>query len=99
MQARISRQNPSMAPPASQPQASDNSNRPPGGEPERPGTGEQHVIPGTEKISYAEVAKRKVEEPLRPKAEQKPADEGLFGDGANQTDLVDLAGRPKAAKP
>ena len=29
----------------------------------------------------------------------RPSDEGLFGDEANQTDLVDLAGRPKAAKP
>jgi hypothetical protein len=61
--------------------------------------GEQHVIPGAEKISYAELAKRKAEEPLKPKVGQKPADEGLFGDRANQTDLFDLAGRPKAAEP
>ena len=61
--------------------------------------GEQHVIPGAEKISDAEVAKRKAREPLKPKVGQKPADEGLFGDEANQTDLVDLADRPKAAKP
>ena len=53
--------------------------------------GEQHVIPGAVKISGAEVAKRKAGEPLKPKAEQKPADEGLFGDEANQTDLIDLA--------
>jgi hypothetical protein len=36
---------------------------------------------------------------IKPKAEQKPANEGLFGDGANQTDLVDLTGRPAATKP
>ena len=55
--------------------------------------GEQHVIPGAEKVSDAEIAKRKAGEPLKPKVRQKPADEGLFGDEANQTDLVDLAGR------
>jgi hypothetical protein len=48
---------------------------------------------------HAEVAKRKAGEPLKPKVRQKPADEGLFGDEANQTDLVDLAGRQKVAKP
>jgi hypothetical protein len=56
--------------------------------------GEQHVIPGAEKVSAAEVAKRKAGQPLKPQVAQKPADEGLFGDGANQTDLVDLAGKP-----
>jgi hypothetical protein len=56
--------------------------------------GEQHVIPGAEKISDAEVAKRKAAEPLKPKVGQKPADEGLFGDLAYQADLVDLAARP-----
>jgi hypothetical protein len=61
--------------------------------------GEQYVIPGAEKVSDAEVAKRKAREPLKPRVGQKPADEGLFGDWANQTDLVDLAGRSKAAKP
>jgi hypothetical protein len=60
--------------------------------------GEQHVIPGAEKVSDAEVAKRKAGDPLKPKVEQKPADEGLFGDWANQTDLVDLAGKPKPPK-
>ena len=57
--------------------------------------GEQHVIPGAEKVSEAEVAKRKAGEPLKPKVGQKPADEGLFGDWANQSDLVDLASRSK----
>jgi len=57
--------------------------------------GEQHVIPGAEKkISDAEVAKRKAAEPLKPKVGQKPADEGLFGDLAYQTDLVDLTAKP-----
>ena len=54
--------------------------------------GEQHGIPGAEKVSDAEVAKRKAGQPLKPKVEQKPSDEGLFGDWAYQTDLVDLAG-------
>jgi hypothetical protein len=57
--------------------------------------GEQHVIPGAEKVSDAEVAKRKAGEPLKPKVGQKPANEGLFGDRAYHSDLVDLAGRPK----
>ena len=56
--------------------------------------GEQHVIPGTEKVSDAETAKRRAREPLKPRVAQKPADEGLFGDGANQTDLFD----PRKAK-
>ena len=63
-------------------------------ETESTSAGEQHVIPGAEKVSYAEVAKRKAREPLKPKAGQKPADEGLFGDLAYQTDLVDLAAKP-----
>ena len=45
------------------------------------------------------LANRKAGEPLKPKVGQKPADEGLFGDWVSQTDLVELAGRPKAAKP
>jgi hypothetical protein len=35
------------------------------------------------------VAERKWTAPLKPAAEQKPC-EGLFGDAANQTDLLDL---------
>ena len=60
--------------------------------------GQQRVIPGAEKVSDAEIAKRRAREPLKPKVGQKPADEGLFGDGATQTDIIDLAGRPKPAK-
>ena len=66
---------------------------------ENTSAGEQHVIPGAKKVSDAEIAKRKAGEPLKPKVGQKPANEGLFGDEANQTDLVDLAGRQKVAKP
>jgi hypothetical protein len=53
---------------------------------ENTSAGEQHVIPGAERISDAEVAKRRAGEPLRPRVGQKPADEGLFGDLAHQTD-------------
>jgi hypothetical protein len=35
--------------------------------------GEQHVIPGAEKVSDAEVAKRKAGQPLKPKVRQKPS--------------------------
>jgi hypothetical protein len=55
---------------------------------------DEACIPGAEKIADAEVAKRKAAEPLKPKVGQKPADEGLFGDLAYQTDLVDLAAKP-----
>ena len=47
--------------------------------------GEQHVIPGAEKISGAEVAKRKAGQPLKPQVAQKPADHGLFSDESKQT--------------
>ena len=61
--------------------------------------GEQHVIPGAEKVSDAEIAKRRAGESLKPKVGQKPANEGLFGDRAIQIDLVDLVGKLKSAKP
>jgi hypothetical protein len=51
----------------------------------------QLVIPGAERISDAELAKRRSEQPLKPKAEQKPARRGLFSEGHKQTDLVDQA--------
>ena len=50
-------------------------------------TGEQFVFPGTERITAAELAKRRAAEPLRPKAAQRPLEEGLFG--GQQLDLVD----------
>ena len=55
--------------------------------------GEQHVIPGAEKVSDAEIAKRKARDALKPKVAQKPADEGLFGDRAYQFDLADLVAK------
>lgn len=58
---------------------------------ERTEAGEQHILPGAERISDAERAKRGADAGLKPKVAQKPADEGLFSDQAGQTDLVDLA--------
>ena len=51
--------------------------------------GEQHVIPGAEKISGAEVAKHKVGQPLKPQVAQKPADHGPFSDERWQIDFID----------
>ena len=51
--------------------------------------GEQHVIPGAEKISGAEVANRKAGQPLKPQVAQKPADHGLFSDESKQIDFID----------
>src|SRR6185437_16578824 len=66
---------------------------------ERTGAGQQHVLPGAEPISGAELAKRRSEQPLKPKAAQKPADEGLFSDESKQADLVDQARAPKPPEP
>lgn len=71
--------------------------RPAGERSEHTAAGEQHVLPGAERISDAELAKRKSEQPLRPKAEQKPADQGLFSDEGKQADLVDQARKPAVA--
>jgi hypothetical protein len=51
--------------------------------------GEQHVIPGAEKLSAAEVANRKACQPLKPQVAQIPADHGLFSDESKQTDFID----------
>jgi hypothetical protein len=51
--------------------------------------GEQHVIAGADKISGAEVAKRKAGQPLKPQVAQKPADHGLFSDESKQIDFID----------
>jgi hypothetical protein len=56
---------------------------------ESTGAGEQHVIPGAEKVSDAEVAKRKAGQPLKPQVAQKPADHGLFSDESKQIDFID----------
>jgi hypothetical protein len=53
---------------------------------EREAEGQQQ-IPGTERISDAERAQRAADQPLKPTAEQKPMDEGLFGDTMNQREL------------
>jgi len=57
---------------------------------EREAEGQQQ-IPGAERISDAERAQRTANQPLRPTAEQKPMDEGLFGDEKNQGELFQLA--------
>ncbi|WP_196236020.1 LPD38 domain-containing protein [Bradyrhizobium japonicum] len=57
---------------------------------ERTEAGEQAVLPGAEKESQGKQAKRKADAALKPKAAQKPADEGLFGDDSKQTDLLDI---------
>lgn len=53
---------------------------------EREAEGQQN-IPGAEHITDAELAKRRANESLKPSVEQKPADEGLFGDEAKQREL------------
>lgn len=50
----------------------------------------QTVLEGCERISLAEVAKRRAKDQLRPSAAQEPCDVGLFSDGALQIDLCDL---------
>jgi hypothetical protein len=54
----------------------------------------QTTLPGAEPITTAELVKRRAAQPLKPKAEQRPCDFGLFGDTAAQTDLVEMARRP-----
>jgi hypothetical protein len=61
---------------------------------ERTPAGEQAVIPGAERIGQGEQAQRGADAPLKPKAPQKAADEGIFGDGDKQRDLVDEARKP-----
>lgn len=50
----------------------------------------QAVLPGAERASLADVAKRRANAPLRPKAQQKACDIGLFSDEADQLDLVEM---------
>lgn len=45
------------------------------------------------------IAERKWTAPLKPRAEQAPCDVGLFGDAANQTDLLDLLQSQTVRKP
>ena len=46
-------------------------------------------FPAQDEFSEAELAKRRAEQPLKPKAKQKPADEGLFSDLSKQAGLFD----------
>jgi hypothetical protein len=64
------------------------------GRTEHTDAGEQGVLPGAEKIGQGEQAQRGADKPLKPKVAQQPADEGIFGDSSQQTDLVDMAKRP-----
>jgi hypothetical protein len=57
---------------------------------EREAEGQQQ-IPGAERITDAERAQRAANQPLRPTAEQKPADEGLFSDEKDQKELFQAA--------
>ncbi len=59
---------------------------------------QQTVIPGAEKASDATMAQRGANARLKPKAPQKAADTGLFGDEKNQTDLLDAINKPAAPK-
>lgn len=57
---------------------------------EQTAAGEQTVIPGTEKISDAELAQIKADKPLKAKAAQAEPG-GLFSDDSKQTHLVEEA--------
>lgn len=61
-------------------------------------TGEQYVFPGTEKISAAELLRRRAAEPMRPTKPQAPMAEGLFGFEGQQLD-IEAAAKAAAAKP
>lgn len=47
----------------------------------------QAVLPGAERATDAAMAQRRADMPLKPKADQRPCDAGLFSDQANQQDL------------
>jgi hypothetical protein len=51
----------------------------------------QTTIPGTEPATQRALAERRAALPLKPKADQRPCDIGLFSDESAQLDLVDLA--------
>lgn len=50
----------------------------------------QTVLEGAERISLAEVARRRAAKPLTPHAPQQPCDVGLFSDDARQLDLCEM---------
>ncbi len=47
----------------------------------------QAVLPGAERASQADLAQRRANAPLKPKAIQRPCDAGLFSDSANQQEF------------
>lgn len=51
--------------------------------------GDQYVLEGAEALSSADLAKRRAQEPLKAKCRQQSPG-GLFGDDANQLDLIDM---------
>jgi hypothetical protein len=51
----------------------------------------QATIPGTEPATQRALAERRAALPLKPKADQRPCDIGLFSDESAQLDLVDMA--------
>jgi hypothetical protein len=61
------------------------------------GPRQQGIIPGAERISERERLQRRADAPLKPKREQKPADEGLFGDEKDQGALFALREDPATA--
>lgn len=56
----------------------------------------QTVLPGAGRISDKALAERKAAAPLKAKAPQKPADEGLFSDEKDQPSLLSAAPRASA---
>lgn len=58
----------------------------------------QLVIPGAERVSQDDLAKRRAAEPLKPRAVQERSAGPLFDDGAAQLDLVDMV-RKAEGKP
>lgn len=50
----------------------------------------QCVLPGAERASLSDVAKRRAMAPLKPKTAQRPCDVGLFSDEADQLDLCEM---------
>ena len=54
--------------------------------------GDQHVIPGAERVGDATLSQRKADAPLRPTRVQMPIG-GLFGDTHTQIDLIDMLRR------
>lgn len=55
--------------------------------------GQQYVLPGAERATPAQIARRRAAEPLRASKPQQPCDHGLFSDDARQTDLIDAVRR------